>query len=423
MDLPELVRSRRTHKAYAPAPVDRATLDELFELARWAPNHNLTNPWRFRVLGPGRARAAQGGRRARGRRQARPRADARRRLGRRRRRPGRRPRRTATPPRAPATSCCSRRTTAGSAATGARPASCARRRAAPRAGSRTARRCSACCTSARRAATSRRPSARRSTRRHPPGLMLARADALAALADEPFDVLVIGGGITGAGVALDAASRGYSRRAGREGRLRARDLVALEQARPRRAALPAEVRPRAGPRGAARAPAAGRAGAAPRPAAAARRARVRRRAAGPARRDRAEHVRRDGASTGARRRRGREDDWSPERHRDRSTAPRCSSCCPRSPRASRPGGYLFYDCQTDDVRLVLTVLARGRALRRGRGQPGRGGRARPTAGARGARRRRRRRARRSARRTSSTRPACGPTGCGRRSCTTRPRCR
>lgn len=24
----------------------------LFELARWAPNHHLTNPWRFRVLGP-----------------------------------------------------------------------------------------------------------------------------------------------------------------------------------------------------------------------------------------------------------------------------------------------------------------------------------------------------------------------------------
>ena len=38
--------------------------------------------------------------------------------------------------------------------------------------------------------------------------MLARADAIAALADEPFDVLVVGGGITGAGVALDAASRG-----------------------------------------------------------------------------------------------------------------------------------------------------------------------------------------------------------------------
>jgi len=52
VDLAELIRSRRTHKAYAPAPVDRTTLDELFELARWAPNHNLTNPWRFRVLGP-----------------------------------------------------------------------------------------------------------------------------------------------------------------------------------------------------------------------------------------------------------------------------------------------------------------------------------------------------------------------------------
>src|ERR687896_2096483 len=40
--------------------------------------------------------------------------------------------------------------------------------------------------------------------------MLTRADAIAALGSEPFDVLVIGGGITGAGVALDAASRGYS---------------------------------------------------------------------------------------------------------------------------------------------------------------------------------------------------------------------
>ena len=52
MELEEAIRTRRTHKAYAPAPVDRETLDELFELARWAPNHKLTNPWRFRVLGP-----------------------------------------------------------------------------------------------------------------------------------------------------------------------------------------------------------------------------------------------------------------------------------------------------------------------------------------------------------------------------------
>src|SRR5215475_4938363 len=37
-----------------------------------------------------------------------------------------------------------------------------------------------------------------------------RRQNLEALANELFDVLVIGGGITGAGVALDAASRGYT---------------------------------------------------------------------------------------------------------------------------------------------------------------------------------------------------------------------
>src|ERR671935_970829 len=40
--------------------------------------------------------------------------------------------------------------------------------------------------------------------------MRSRADALSALQQERFDVIVIGGGITGAGVALDAATRGYS---------------------------------------------------------------------------------------------------------------------------------------------------------------------------------------------------------------------
>ncbi len=53
MQLEHAIRTRRTHKAYSAEPVERDTLDELFELARWAPNHNLTNPWRFRVLGPG----------------------------------------------------------------------------------------------------------------------------------------------------------------------------------------------------------------------------------------------------------------------------------------------------------------------------------------------------------------------------------
>jgi nitroreductase len=52
VELEEAIRTRRTHKVYGPEPVPHETLDELFELARWAPNHNLTNPWRFRVLGP-----------------------------------------------------------------------------------------------------------------------------------------------------------------------------------------------------------------------------------------------------------------------------------------------------------------------------------------------------------------------------------
>jgi nitroreductase len=52
MNVEDAIRTRRTHKAYGREPVPRETLDELFELARWAPNHHLTFPWRFRVLGP-----------------------------------------------------------------------------------------------------------------------------------------------------------------------------------------------------------------------------------------------------------------------------------------------------------------------------------------------------------------------------------
>ena len=52
MDVFEAIQTRRTIKAYDSAPVERAVLEELFALARWAPNHHLTEPWRFRVLGP-----------------------------------------------------------------------------------------------------------------------------------------------------------------------------------------------------------------------------------------------------------------------------------------------------------------------------------------------------------------------------------
>jgi nitroreductase len=51
VDLDEAVRSRRTHKSFGQEPVPRETHEELFELARWGPNHHLTQPWRFRVLG------------------------------------------------------------------------------------------------------------------------------------------------------------------------------------------------------------------------------------------------------------------------------------------------------------------------------------------------------------------------------------
>jgi len=51
MEVHEVIASRRTVKSFEPQPVERQILEELLELARWAPNHNLTNPWRFRVLG------------------------------------------------------------------------------------------------------------------------------------------------------------------------------------------------------------------------------------------------------------------------------------------------------------------------------------------------------------------------------------
>jgi nitroreductase len=52
MDLETAIRTRRTHKAFGSEPLPREQIEELLELARWAPNHNLTAPWRFRVVGP-----------------------------------------------------------------------------------------------------------------------------------------------------------------------------------------------------------------------------------------------------------------------------------------------------------------------------------------------------------------------------------
>src|SRR3954451_3592266 len=52
MEIEEAIRGRRTHKVFESRPVPREVVEELLELARWAPNHFVTEPWRFRVLGP-----------------------------------------------------------------------------------------------------------------------------------------------------------------------------------------------------------------------------------------------------------------------------------------------------------------------------------------------------------------------------------
>ena len=52
MDVETAIRTRRTHKAFTAEPLNREQLTELLDLAGWAPNHHLTAPWRFRVVGP-----------------------------------------------------------------------------------------------------------------------------------------------------------------------------------------------------------------------------------------------------------------------------------------------------------------------------------------------------------------------------------
>jgi nitroreductase len=52
VDVETAIRSRRTHKQFGQEPVDEATVRDLLDLARFAPNHKLTEPWRFRLLGP-----------------------------------------------------------------------------------------------------------------------------------------------------------------------------------------------------------------------------------------------------------------------------------------------------------------------------------------------------------------------------------
>lgn len=49
--LAERIRGRRSTNQFLKQRVSRKLIREAVELARWAPNHHLTEPWRFYVLG------------------------------------------------------------------------------------------------------------------------------------------------------------------------------------------------------------------------------------------------------------------------------------------------------------------------------------------------------------------------------------
>jgi nitroreductase len=59
MDVIEAIRARRSIKRFAPQALTREQIETLLDVATLAPNHRLTQPWRFYVLGPA-ARHAYG---------------------------------------------------------------------------------------------------------------------------------------------------------------------------------------------------------------------------------------------------------------------------------------------------------------------------------------------------------------------------
>ena len=192
--------------------------------------------------------------------------------------------------------------------------------------------------------------------------MLAREKALEAITAERFDVVVIGGGVTGAGVALDAASRGYSvaiverhdwaigtsSRSSKMVHGGLRYLENFDLGLVREALLERQLMVQLAPHlvypTPFLVPAFGEERLLAQP------------------RDRAQHVRRDGVDPGR---------PGPPRPRGAGGGRRLLGARPppgdqrrggdraghrRWGRLEPSGAYLFYDCQTDDVRLVLTIL-------------------------------------------------------------------
>jgi glycerol-3-phosphate dehydrogenase len=191
--------------------------------------------------------------------------------------------------------------------------------------------------------------------------VLERADALKALSGETFDVVVVGGGVTGAGVALDAASRGYSvalversdyssGTSSRSSKLvhgGLRYLASFDIGLVREALLERQINARLAPHLVTPLPLVVATTADHRP-------------------DRMTGVGLnlyDALALDHRRGRGRgrgalseaERGWSPDRHRSLD-AREVVEHVPALDGQDVKSGFLFYDCQTDDSRLVLTIL-------------------------------------------------------------------
>ena len=52
MHIADAIRDRRSIKRFVDRPVSRQDIETLLDAATLAPNHKLTQPWRFHVLGP-----------------------------------------------------------------------------------------------------------------------------------------------------------------------------------------------------------------------------------------------------------------------------------------------------------------------------------------------------------------------------------